>query len=133
VDTKAVNQQNAADITRVPLHLVPAIISVESSMAFLEGALKYGVYNWREVPVSSSSYFSAARRHLDKWWSGEDYDQKTRVHHFGSAIASLGIVLDATLVGTLVDDRPAAVPLPALIDSRVETIQHLQTLFGRKS
>jgi hypothetical protein len=103
-----------------------------AATAFLEGALKYGRYNWRVAGVRASIYHAAARRHLAKWWNGQDRDSKTRVHHLDSAIACLGIIRDAELYNKLVDDRPPA-PNPdlmaILIDEASEPVAYLKDFF----
>jgi hypothetical protein len=101
--------ENPKDImasTKLPLDLVPSVVTIESSLAFLEGALKYGRANWRKTPVKATVYYAAMLRHTLDWMEGQDRDPRTKVRHLGSAIACLGIIMDAELNGTLIDDRP---------------------------
>jgi hypothetical protein len=72
----------------------------------MDGAKKYGPYNWRDNPVLYRVYIAAAIRHLYQLLDGEDFDPISGVHHVGHARACLGILADANETGNLVDDRP---------------------------
>ena len=87
----------------------------EVSIAFLEGAFKYGRHNYRPAGVRGSVYFDAAIDHLTKWWEGQDWDTDTIVgkdgdavalHHVTKAICSLIVLRDSMITGNWVDDRP---------------------------
>lgn len=136
-EAKPSNPKDAIGVDKCPLHLIPTTVKPEVALALLEGALKYGQANWREVGVRASIYRSAVERHLDKWWEGEDRDPETLVHHIGSAIASLSIILDANLAGKLLDDRP--IPCGAegrarqALDDSAERVRHLRKLFSECS
>lgn len=93
-------------IKKVPLHLVPPVAVAHCAMAFADGATKYGPYNWREKTVSSSIYISAAKRHLDAWFDGEECSRDANVHHLGHVMACMAILIDAQSIGRLNDDRP---------------------------
>lgn len=93
--------QNKLDTTVIPREFL-----VELALAFYEGALKYGRYNWRMRPVKASVYISAFDRHVTKWTGGEERDKKTGTHHFAYATCCLAILYDAQQFGTLIDDRP---------------------------
>lgn len=71
----------------------------------MDGAEKYGPYNWRDNGVIASVYVDAAKRHLDKWFEGQEYDP-SKVHHLGHALACCAILLDAQFSDGLIDDRP---------------------------
>lgn len=129
LDTKLTNPKDAIGATKLPMGAVPDTLVVEASMAFLEGALKYGRYNWRVAGVRASIYHDAMRRHTAKWWNGEDMDSATKVKHLASVIACAGILLDAELCGKLTDDRPPVAPIGDLIGAHDETIKHLKELF----
>jgi hypothetical protein len=84
--------------------------------AFADGAKKYGPANWREDPVSTSTYINAAYRHILAYFDGgETSAEDSGVHHLGHAAACLGIILDAEEQGTLVDDRPTRGKSPDVI------------------
>lgn len=90
------------------LGLIPGPALVLIADAFADGAEKYGPANWRVDPVSASTYFNAALRHLFSWYDGERSAADSGCHHLSHAAACLAIVLDAEAQGTLVDDRPTA-------------------------
>jgi len=127
-------QSNPKDVIgslKLMMGLAPDTIKAHVALAYLEGALKYGRYNWRIAGVRASIYHDALERHMAKWWNGENRDKKTRVRHLASVIACAGIMLDAELCGKLDDDRPPA--CPGLIDfidgEAVEVAAHLRQVF----
>lgn len=126
--SKPSNPKDAVGSGKLALELVPDTIEAEVALAYLEGALKYGRFNWRVAGVRASIYRAALRRHLMRWWNGEDRDKKTRVKHLASVIACAGILLDAELCGKLTDDRPPSVDMDAVLDVE-EHIAHLKALF----
>jgi len=128
-DMKPTNPKDAIGSTKVPYDLVPESAIAELATGFLEGALKYGRYNWRAKGVRASIYYSAMRRHMAKWYNGEDADEKTRVKHLASVMACCAIILDADLCGKLNDDRPPKAPVSKRIDELFEVIAHLKGLF----
>lgn len=132
-DSKPTNPKDIVASDRLPLHLVPSTINAYASLAFLEGALKYGAYNWRMAGIRMSVYIAALERHLDKFKNGEWADPKTRVPHLSSVIACAGIILDAMLADKATDDRAPVVPLGELHDQLQETTRHLKGLFGDRS
>lgn len=127
-DTKLTNPKDAIGSTKLPLHLVPSSLKVYAAVSFLEGATKYGAFNWRIAGVRASIYKSALERHLEKWWNGEWADAKTGVPHLASVIACAGIILDADLCGKLNDDRPPAAPVAELIDGLEGLVAKLKAL-----
>ena len=70
------------------------------------GAAKYGPMNWRDQPVTESTYINAALRHIMAGWDGPTLDPETRLSHYAHAVADLLIVLDAAAAGTLHRDGP---------------------------
>lgn len=130
-DAKPSNPKDSIGSTKLQLELVPDTIEAEVALAYLEGALKYGRYNWRVAGVRSSVYYAAMKRHQKKWWNGEDADKKTRVKHLASVMACCGILLDAELCGMLEDDRAPYAPIGELMDSpeMLARIAHLKALF----
>lgn len=129
-ETKPSNPKDAIGSKKLPMELVPDTINVEVALAFLEGALKYGRFNWRIAGVRSSIYAAAMKRHQAKWWNGENEDRATRVKHLASVIACAGILLDAELCGKLEDDRPPMCPISDLIDRADVRVAHLTALFA---
>lgn len=126
---KPTNPKDAIGSGKLPLELVPDTIEAEVALAYLEGALKYGRFNWRVAGVRSSIYRAALRRHLMRWWNGEDRDKRTRVKHLASVIACAGILLDAEMCDKLTDDRPPPVDMDDVLDVEGH-VAHLKALFA---
>ena len=133
LNLKPSNPKDAIGSKKLDMGLVPYTLMISAALAFLEGALKYGRFNWRIAGVRASIYHAALLRHVAKWWNGQNYDKATKVHHLDNAIACLTIIRDAELYGKLTDDRPPC-PDPdamaALIDSTGDSIAHLTTMFA---
>lgn len=129
MDNKDTNPKDRIGSKKLPLDLVPSTLKVYAALAFLEGALKYGAYNWRKSGVRASIYKAALERHLDKYWNGEWADPKTNVPHLASVLACAGIILDAHTASTLTDDRPPVIPLSVLIDDSDKQVEHLKEMF----
>lgn len=131
VDAKDTNPKDAIGSTKLDMGLVPDSAIAHLALAFTEGALKYGRYNWRAAGVRSSIYHAAARRHLAKYWNGEWSDPKTKVPHLASVMACCAIILDAEHLNKLTDDRPPpARHLGELIDSMSAHVAHLKREFA---
>lgn len=127
--TKASNPKEAFGDAKMPLDLLPDTAVVQFNLAFLEGALKYGQYNWRIAGVSARTYVRAARRHLSKWWNGQDADPVTLVHELASVGACIAILLDAMAVGKLRDDRPPRADMERVLADAAKVSAHLKQLF----
>jgi len=93
---------------KVPLAYVPPASIIYEAAAFQEGAEKYGPYNWRDKAVEAMTYISASLRHIAAYQDGEYIDAESGKPHLGLAKACLGILIDATEQGNLVDNRPLA-------------------------
>jgi hypothetical protein len=129
---KMTNPKDVIGMTKSPLSLVPATLVICASRALLEGALKYGRFNWRIAGVRASIYLDALKRHIAKWENGQEADPQTTVHHLDNAIACLTIMRDAMLYGKLVDDRPPCPDPDAMarvIDGEPAMVAHLKELF----
>jgi len=100
------NPKSVAGSAKVPLDLVPPSAVHYLALAFKDGAIKYGPYNWREKGVAASVYYAAMKRHQDAWWDGEDLSRDAKVHHLAHVMACCAIMLDALSVGKLIDNRP---------------------------
>lgn len=105
-DSKPTNPKDAIGVRKVNLSCVPAGVMMETAVALMEGAAKYGRHNYRGVGVRASVYYDAAAGHLMDWWEGDDIDQESGLSHVTKAIASLVVLRDAMLQGKLTDDRP---------------------------
>lgn len=130
---KRSNPKDVIGSTKLSMFIVPDTLTICAAMGFLEGALKYGRFNWRIAGVRASIYIDALDRHIAKWKNGQDCDKLTKVHHLDNAIACLGIMRDAMIYGKLMDDRPPC-PNPdaiaELIDAQGKTIAHLKATFA---
>lgn len=106
------NPKDLIGITKVSITKLPPIATVYGAMAMMDGAVKYGPYNWRQNKVIASIYVDAAYRHLMAWFEGQENASDSSVHHLGHVIACAGILLDAQATGNLVDDRPTVPSIP---------------------
>lgn len=113
---RSTNPKDRIGMKKPPLHLIPSTAMIWESMAFRDGAKKYGPYNWRDESVSASVYVAACKRHLEAWFDHEENAPDSGVHHLAHSRACLAILLDAQWNGTLVDDRPTAGNATELIE-----------------
>ena len=129
--SKPTNPKDIIGSGKLPLELVPDSMVAYASLSFLEGALKYGRFNWRAAGVRSSIYVAAAKRHLAKWWNGEECDPDTKVPHLSSVLACIAIIIDADVSDQLNDDRPPKQRLlPGMIDNDLQELaSHLREHF----
>ncbi len=110
------NPKTRFGIKKPPLHLIPATALAHEACAMRDGAIKYGPYNWREKNISATIYVSAAMRHIEAWFNGEENAEDSGVHHLAHARACLGILLDAEECDGLNDDRPEPIAMQPLFD-----------------
>lgn len=122
-DTKDTNPKDGIGATKLPLSLVPPVAMAHAALAHLDGACKYGKWNWRIAGVRASIYIDAALRHITAYNEGEEVAADSKVHHLGHAIACLNILLDAASVGKLIDDRPPSGYIPPTMATLVEQIK----------
>lgn len=130
-DVKDTNPKDAAATSRLDLSLFPDSAVAYGALAFTEGDLKYGAYNWRDAGVQTSVYIAALRRHIAKYYNGEWADPKTRVPHLSSAIACIAVLIDAHEQDNLNDDRPPRQET-AFYAEIEENVKHLQEMFPRR-
>lgn len=133
-ESKDTNPKEAFGDKKLPLDVVPSVVQEYAALGFLEGALKYGRFNYRVKGVKVSTYIAALRRHIDKYYEGQWADPVTRVPHLANALACIGIILDADRIGVLTDDRPPSLPNHDLwMDAQSEIVEHLKELLKDKS
>lgn len=128
---KPTNPKDILGSSKLGTTCVPDVVKFYCALGNLEGLLKYGANNWSAAGIRCSIYLDALDRHIAKFKAGEWKDKKTQVPHLASAIACIGIILDAHLRSKVVDDRPP--PNPELIewlDAAEENVQHLQETFA---
>ena len=129
MEKKPTNPKDRVATARLDLSLFPDTAVIYGALAMTEGDLKYGGYNYRPAGVLSSVYVAACRRHLAKWYNGEDNDSKTGVPHLASAIACLAVLIDSIESGNINYDRPPRVDVASLLTEMEEKVKHLQELF----
>lgn len=133
MELKDTNPKDAIGSTKLPLHLFPTTAIALGSLAFLEGALKYGRLNWRKAGVRATVYVDACKRHLDAWLEGEELAPDTKTPHLANALACIAIIIDARAAGKLVDDRNyGGAGYRALVDELTPHVAYLQALFADK-
>lgn len=131
-DTKPTNPKDEIGSSKLGTTVVPDVVKFYCALGNLEGALKYGTANWSEAGVRVSIYLDALDRHLAKFKAGEWADPKTKVPHLSSALACIGIILDADMRSKITDDRPPPNPeIIAFIDEAESQIKHLKQLFAK--
>lgn len=109
------NPKDVLGSLKLPLSLVPQTAIAQCSLALLDGALKYGRWNWRKTPIRVSVYLDACRRHLAKFEAGVETDPDSGLPHLAHAMATIVILMDAIACGRFIDDRPPdSVDLEAL-------------------
>lgn len=106
--TKDTNPKDSIGSRKAGISTIPGQVMAELGLSMLEGACKYGRYNYRVSGVRSSVYYDAAFRHLAAWWEGEDIDPDSGLSHLVKAMACLAVLRDAQIQGMLNDDRPPA-------------------------
>jgi hypothetical protein len=117
-DSLGVNPKDILGAKKAPLHLVPPalVLWVSQVLGFSGGLLPsritgkpkekvYGPYNWRDNPIKLSIYIDAMERHLLALKDGEWEDPEHGAPHIASIAANCAILLDASELGCMVDDR----------------------------
>lgn len=111
-----------------PLGYIPLSAQLSELQAFFDGMLKYGPHNWRKNPVEAMTYVEAAIRHLQLWKCGEELTRDTLVENLGAVRACCGILIDAVLHGTLIDNRPKSKEEADLLYAGEEWVSRLKAV-----
>lgn len=128
------NPKDAIGAAKLPLHLWPASATAMGCLGILEGMGKYGRNNFRAAPVRASIYVDACKRHLEAWFEGEENAPDSGSPHLANALASLAILVDAQMAGTLIDDRNFnGAGYRELIDKLTPIVGHLQRFTAGKN
>lgn len=127
---KLTNPKDLVGSNKLHLHLFPQSAVALGSLAFLEGALKYGRSNWREAGVRASIYVDALNRHMTRWFEGEDIDPDSGIPHLGKALACIAILIDAGYAGKLEDDRMAPGGTIKAIEQLTPIVEELKKRYG---
>lgn len=109
------NPKTAIGVKKPSFWEIPGSALLHLGRAFAYGARKYGLFNWREKAITSSTYINAAMRHIEAWKDGEECAEDSSVHHLAHAMACLGIILDAREIGNLNDDRGPQGTFPQML------------------
>lgn len=131
---KGINPKDALGAAKVDPSVVPPSAELHLATAMMDGAVKYGPFNWRDNPVQARVYYAAARRHLSQWLDGEDFDPISNVHHLAHAMACCAIVLDAYENGNLDDNRPtrgASGEMIRSFDTKRRWVDRVRRFFNR--
>ncbi len=105
------NPKDLTCIDKVQLGLVPAAGRIYGALAAMDGAKKYGPYNWRVKHIRYTNYLDAIEGHVLALREGHDFADDSMVHHLGHIIQTASILADSIEGGFLVDDRPARGPI----------------------
>lgn len=112
MESKETNPKDSIGVSKSPLSKIPMQVVYEAGLGMLEGACKYGAFNYRAAGVRASVYYDALQRHMNAWWEGEDIDPDSGLSHVTKAITTLMVLRDAMLNDKLNDDRPPSVKNP---------------------
>ncbi len=115
---KDTNPKTLVGRSKPDFSLIPPVANAHMADAFMDGAGKYGPYNWREKTVSLRTYIAAAQRHLAQFLDGEQVASDSQVHHLGHVMACCAIMLDAMSIKNAIDDRP----VPGAVGSTIASI-----------
>lgn len=132
-DQKPTNPKDLIGSNKLPLHLWPTTASAAGALALLEGALKYGRSNFREIGVRASIYYDALNRHVNKWFEGEDTDPESGLPHLGHALACLAILVDAQAAGKLNDDRMVRGGYSKMMEEFAPHVARLREKYAERS
>lgn len=99
------------------LSLIPYVAEVAMAKAFMYGSKKYGRYNYCKGH-ELGQLIASAKRHISKFYAGEEVDNESGVHHLGHAMVNLAMILQEIDLGTLIDDRYRPIPTLYSVDER---------------
>jgi hypothetical protein len=91
------------------LDLLEHCADIEIAAALLTGAAKYGVGNYRTIPIAARVYGAAIKRHVGAWLEGQELDPESGLSHLAHIGANVHVLFGALDAGTLQDDRGPAV------------------------
>lgn len=102
---RGTNPKDRLGTLKPMLHLVPPVLTLETSEVFRHSSVKYGPLNWRSKKVRLTVYLDAIERHLLALKDGEMLDPDDHRPHAAHLAANCAILLDAAATGNLIDDR----------------------------
>jgi hypothetical protein len=123
------NPKFAHGASRLNQTVIPVPARMVQAVANRDGANKYGRVNWRTNAPDAITYIGALQRHLDAWAMGED-EADDGTHHLAHIMASCSLLIDAWLVGTLIDNRDKLEPevrkrIFAYVDAQKDKVDRL--------
>lgn len=127
------NPKDLVGANKVNLALIPTSALVHMALCMMNGAEKYGPFNWREKgkKVGYMTYLAADLRHLLEFLDGENLAPDSLYHHLGHLMASTAVLLDAIECGNAVDDRPIKGQASELLNMNIVDLkQHLLKKYG---
>lgn len=131
-DPQISNPKDAIGSNKIPMHLWPETATALGALGLLDGALKYGRANFREIGVRASIYYDALKRHVNLWFEGEDTDPDSGLPHLAHALACIAILVDAKAAGKLTDDRQVRGGLRSLMTELTPHVARLKELHKDK-
>jgi len=102
------NPKTAAGQAKPKLSSIPPVPLFYIGMVMNAGKAKYGLFNWRHEPITTSTYTDALFRHLLSFIDGETIDPESGAPHMAHVAANAIIVMDAMHHSVLIDDRTTA-------------------------
>lgn len=102
------NPKDKIGITKIAIGALPSTGVLWGASAAMDGAKKYGPYNWREEKIGYTVYLDAMLRHIYCLIDGEDYAKDSGKHHLGHIIATASILADSIVNKCVLDNRPIA-------------------------
>jgi hypothetical protein len=100
-----VNPKDLIGSKKISTFVVPDTAIFHLATAHMDGARKYGRYNWREKAVQASIYLDAIKRHLAAYSAGEEKAEDSGVLHLAHVMGCCSILIDAAIHDKLIDDR----------------------------
>lgn len=130
---KPSNPKDAIGSDKIPLTIFPETAVAMGALALLDGACKYGIYNYRAVGIRASIYLDACRRHLAAWQEGEECAEDSGVPHLGHALACIAILIDSQAAGKMTDDRKLRGGYKELVERLTPMVKEIKARHADKS
>jgi hypothetical protein len=115
------NPKDLIGSKKISTTILPDTAIFHAGAAMMDGARKYGPFNWRDQAVQGRIYLDAIKRHLALYAAGEDAAEDSGALHLAHVIGCAAILIDAAIHGKLIDDR-------AKSPETVEQIKQLNAL-----
>ena len=87
--------------------LVPSEAEEAIARVLTQGAKKYGDRNWEEG-LDVSRLYAALRRHLAKWWRGQNHDEESGDHELAHVLCNAAMLYWTVQNRPERDNRPKA-------------------------